>query len=280
MAGLGIFLLYHWQAAPTLPPQQSRAITVDRSDLLQFMQFRLKAFQPQLINEKFDALSVQEHQRLIEDYVREEVLYREALNLGLDRNDYVLKQRVIQRVEFALRGLIEYATKMTEEDIQQWYDTHPENYQREPALTFTHVFFSTDLHSRTEALSLALATLEKLRGDRVPFAEATRYGDRFPYHTNYVERDRSYVESQFGRLMTDALFALKPSPGDWFGPFQSAYGFHLVQVTSSSKSGKIPLDSIRERVTEDARRNRINDLLERNIQGLVDSYAITLSEDI
>jgi len=256
--------------------RHQQVIRVDRDNLLQFMQFRLKAFQLDLVAEKLDVMPPDQRQRLIEDYVREEVLYREALALGLDRNDYVLKQRIIQRVEFALRGLVEDSTQLSEEEIHSFYVQHKGNYSLDPAITFTHVFFSSDSHGRKEALNLANAQLKSLREDHTPFPDATQYGDRFLYHTNYVERNKDYVESHFGKKMTDAIFALNPSAGNWSGPFQSPFGFHLTQVATRSDRADAEFSTIRQRVAEDARRNYIDELLEANIQDLIQNYNIEL----
>lgn len=283
VAGLGIFALYAWVNDSNLfhdPRQDDATIRVDRKALLEFMQYRLKAFQPELVAPKFDALAYRERKRLIQDYVREEVLYREGLKLGLDRNDYVIKQRIIQRVRFGLRGLVEDASRLSEDDLKAWYQNHLQDYRLEPSITFTHVFFSTDLHNREAALNLATDMLAQLRHNRVPFSEAGNYGERFPYHTNYVERDRDYVAAQFGNSMTDAIFALDPKTDDWFGPFQSPYGFHLVKVTRITQPGTAALETIRQQVADDARQAHINKLLEENIRDLIQSYQIELSPGI
>ena len=74
-----------------------QVIDVDRSSLLTFVQFRTRAIQPEIAAARLDAMSEAELERLIADYVREEALHREALALGVDKNDYVIKRRMVPR---------------------------------------------------------------------------------------------------------------------------------------------------------------------------------------
>ncbi len=79
----------------------SKVIDVDREALLTFVQYRSRAFQPQAAATRLDGMSEEEVERLVRDYVREEALHREALALGMDKNDYVIKRRMIQSIEFS-----------------------------------------------------------------------------------------------------------------------------------------------------------------------------------
>ena len=96
--GIGLFVLYEF-VAPADASLDSKTIVVDRNALLTFIQFRSKAFNPEVAAERLDALGERELELLINDFVREEALHREAIALGMDKNDYIIKRRMIQSIE-------------------------------------------------------------------------------------------------------------------------------------------------------------------------------------
>ena len=105
-AGLLIFGLFD-VLSPDEADQRDDLILVDRAALLTFVQYRMRAFEPELAAARLDGLSDLERERLIADYVREEALHREALALGMDSGDYIIKRRLIQKVEFLAQGELE-----------------------------------------------------------------------------------------------------------------------------------------------------------------------------
>jgi hypothetical protein len=272
-AGLGLFVLF---GLVNRGDQDSdpNVIMVDQEALLTFIQYRIKAFNPNLAKKKLKALSDEELQRLIDDYVREEVLHREALALGLDEDDYVIRRRLVQKLEFITEGFAEAGADLDEAAVQRYFDANKADYYVEPYVTFTHVFFQTEDRPREQARALAEKELQKLNRNGVPFAEAPQHGDRFLYHVNYVERTPDYVGSHFGPAMTRALFELEPNEFVWRGPFDSAYGVHLVLLTTNEKGREPELAELEARVREDARRARVREETEAAIADVVDAYDV------
>ena len=117
--GLGLFVLFDL-VAPEDAGLDEKTIVVDRPALLTFIQFRSKAFNPDAAAARLDALSDAELERLVDDYVREEALHREALALGMDQNDYVIKQRLIQSLQFITNGFVSAAVDISDEDIAEF----------------------------------------------------------------------------------------------------------------------------------------------------------------
>jgi len=272
-AGLGLFVLFglvnrgDQDADPNV-------ITVDQEALLTFIQYRIKAFNPDLAEKKLDSLSDEELQRLIDDYVREEVLHREALALGLDDDDYVIRRRLVQKLEFITEGFAEAGADMDEAAVQRYFDANKADYYVEPYVTFTHVFFQTEDRPREQARTLAEKELQKLNRNGVPFSDAPQHGDRFLYHVNYVERTPDYVGSHFGPAMATALFALEPNEFVWRGPFDSAYGVHLVLLTTNEPGREPELAELEGRVREDARRVRVREETEAAVADVVEAYDV------
>ncbi|HSN51945.1 MAG TPA: peptidylprolyl isomerase [Woeseiaceae bacterium] len=275
--GIGLFVLFDL-VAPEDGNVDSRTITVDREALLTFVQFRSKAFNPAVAAARLDALTDAELDALIREYVREEALHREALALGMDQNDYVIKQRLIQSLQFITNGFVSAAVDVSDEEIAEYYEANRDDYYVDPYVTFTHVYFSNDHHGREQARQLAETKLAELNGANVPFSESMRHGERFLYSVNYVERTEDFVASHFGRAMAAAVFELEPDSGQWYGPFESAYGQHLVMLTKRTDGLYPPLEEIADSVREDALRIKLDEQNDRAVQAIVDTYNVRMGD--
>jgi hypothetical protein len=275
--GIGLFVLFDL-VAPEADNLDSKTIVVDRNALLTFVQFRSKAFNPDVAAARLDSLGDAELERLIDDYVREEALHREALALGMDQNDYVIKQRLIQSLQFITNGFVSAAVDVSDEEIADYYEANRDDYYVDPYATFTHVYYGSDRHGREQARQLAEAKLAELNDANVPFAESTRHGDRFLYNVNYVERTEDFIGSHFGREMAAAVFQLEPDASRWFGPFESAYGYHLVMLTKRTDGLYPPLEEIEDTVREDALRVKLDEQNERAVQAIVDTYEVRMGD--
>ena len=276
--GLGLFVLYGF-VAPDDQDVGGKTIVVDRDTLLTFVQFRSKAFNPDIAATRLDALSESELKLLIDDFVREEALHREALALGMDTNDYVIKQRLIQSIRFITNGFVTAAVNVSDDDIAAYYEANKDDYYVDPYVTFTHVFFSGDGHGAEQARALAEAKLAELNEARVPFSESTRHGDRFLYNVNYVERTEDFVGSHFGRQMAQALFELGANDATWQGPLESAYGYHVVMLGKRTEGRYPELAEIEDSVRDDALRVAINEQNELAVQAIVDTYDVRMNLD-
>ncbi|MDJ0867282.1 MAG: peptidylprolyl isomerase [Myxococcota bacterium] len=276
LGGLLLFVAFQWLGEGEGAPDEAGVIVVDRAALLEFVQNRTKVFEPALAAERLDALSPAERERMIADFLREEALHREALALGLDRDDYIIRRRLVQKLEFVAQGFAEAGTAVGAAELASFFEAHRDDYREPPSVTFTHVFFDAERRGREEARREAAAALASLERDRVGFADAAGRGDRFLYHRNYVERTPDYVGSHFGPAMAQAVFAIEPGDGRWHGPFESPYGAHLVLVSARRAARTPSLDEIRGRVEDDARRARVRERTEAAIREIVDRYEVRL----
>jgi hypothetical protein len=196
----------------------------------------------------------------------------------MDQNDYVIKQRLIQSLQFITNGFVSAAVDVTDEEITEYYEANRDDYYVDSYATFTHVYFSNDRHGREQARQLAEAKLAELNDGNVPFAESTRHGERFLYNVNYVERTEDFVASHFGRAMAAAVFELAPDEGRWHGPFESAYGQHLVMLTKRTDGLYPSLEEIADSVREDALRIKLDEQNERAVQAIVDTYDVRMGD--
>jgi hypothetical protein len=273
LLGVGLFVLFDQTAGGG--ESAATAVVVDRNALVTFMQQRAKSFDEARYGQQLDRMPEPERQRLIADYVREEVLYREALALGLDRDDYLIRKRLVQNLEFVTQGFVEAETELSDQDVARYFEQHRGDYKLAPFITFTHVFFDAGRHGAEKARTLATGKLRQLQAERAPFSDAAKHGEHFPYHRNYVERTDEYVRGHFGAKMADQLFAL--GTGTWQGPFNSDYGAHLVLVTAMEAGRSLGLEEVVENVRRNATRTALQERTEEAIRTVIDAYDVRVT---
>jgi hypothetical protein len=259
---------------PTSDAASERTILVDRNSILNFMQYRTNAFEFDLFNRQLDELTPAQRRVLVEDYIREEVLYREALAMELEQGDYIIRQRMVQKLEFLIDDTLEGGLTPEPGELEAFYASWAGDYAEPPVYTFTHVFFDAQRHGDTGARRLAVETLEELNGRNVAFSEASGWGDRPLYFQNYVDRTRDFVVSHLGEDLTAELDAVSPSDAIWRGPYASPYGWHLVLLTRRVPPRQPDIEEIEERVLEDYRRMASDAARRRRIEQLVAEYDV------
>lgn len=273
---IGLFVL-HDLVAHEDEDASTRRIEVDRAALLNFIQYRTKSFDQEAAERQLASLSGIELDTIIREFVREEAMAREARELGLDRDDYVIKRRLVQKLDYVARGFVEAAFEITDDDIAEYFEENREDFYVHPRITFTHVFFSADRHGQNRAADLAAETLKRIRADGARFEDASRYGERFLYGLNYVDRSRLLVESHFGARVADTLFSLDPASRDWRGPLRSKHGAHLVLVTELEPGRNPSLDEVRPLVAQQAARALSDRRARAAAQKIVDAYDVEVT---
>jgi hypothetical protein len=274
IGGLVLFMLVEALASNRARSNHSLDIVVDQTVLENYLQVQSRDYDPTAKQAPLQALHPEDRERLITDYVSDEVLYREALALGLDENDELIRRRLIQKLDFVTRSFLANTTMISEAELQAYFSAHIDEYGIDPSVTFTHVYFDGRKHGADRAVVLAKETLDQLNSNRVPFEMASRYGDRFHFHRNYVDRTPEYIESHFGLHMAAQVFDLSPSTDRWRGPFVSPYGAHLVMVTRISPNRVPALEEVADLVWEDARRAKIDDAREAAHEKWISRYRI------
>lgn len=275
VAGAILFALFSWIQGPGAEAEDETTIAVDRATLLTYLQYRANAFEPQAFNAILDAMTEQERQALIDAYVEEEILYREAAALNLDDSDYVIRQRMIQKARFLIGDIALAGEGIDEEALREYYLTHRAAYMAQPSVTFTHVFFDPDRRGgMAEAEADAAAVKARLQAAGAGFNDAGAEGDRFPFLKNYVERTFDYVASHFGEEFAAELAPLEASETEWRGPYRSAYGLHLVMLTRRTEASLPPLDAVRDQVEQDFLRERSDASVKEMIASLKDRYRV------
>jgi hypothetical protein len=171
---------------------------------------------------------------LVESRVHEEILYREALALGLDKDDTIVKRRLAQKMEFLAEDA-SAAREPTAEELQAWFAKNAKTFASPPRISFRHLYFSPDRRGE-RARDDAATAREQLAGtpENLPMA---RYGDPFMFQSSVKDQSPDQVAKNFGPDFARALFALPQ--GAWQGPLESGYGWHVVFLSKASP-GRVP----------------------------------------
>ena len=260
LLGLGVFALDGWLAGS----ETARPVIEITSERVERLRARWIA---QWGREPTET----ELQTLIDEAVDEEVLYREAQRLGLDRDDAIVRRRLAQKLTFILEDA-GVAGPPPEAAIAEYFARHAERYRRPGRTTFDHVFLSAD--SRPDPAGDATALLDELRGS--DGGGWRRLGDPFMLARTYADRSDREIAGLFGRGFAEALSGLPV--GGWNGPVESTYGMHLVRLTARTVSREPALAAVRDRVLADLREERRRERSLTAYEELRDDYEVLLPE--
>jgi hypothetical protein len=228
--GVALFALYAWL---------NRGLPDTRSEIF-VSRNQVSSLQAQFERVWQRPATPAELQHLVDNWVREEILYREGLAMGLDRDDPVVRRRVGQKVEFIIEGAT--PAKPSTAELQAWLDSHPADYVIEPRYSLRQVYFDPQRHGANLDRDIASARRDLAGGAR-------NAGDTtlLPFEMQYAPQFE--VERTFG---TEFASALKDLPVDsWQGPVKSSFGLHLVQLSEKSGGHAPPLEQVRVEVERD-----------------------------
>jgi hypothetical protein len=231
--GAALFLLFELFDDPAGPQSSRIVITNGQIEFLKASYARSRQRPP----------TEQELQGLIDGYVREEILYREALALGLDKDDTIIRKRLNQKLEL-MSDDIAGITVPSDEQLQKFLETHAERFRIEPQVAFRHVFI--DVAQRGYQADDEASKLLAVLSDEKSNSDPDTLGDRLMLPKTYTLTTVGEIAKMFGKPFS--LELINSKPGQWIGPVQSGYGLHLILVTEHV-AGKLPqLDEIRETV--------------------------------
>ena len=200
---------------------------------------------------------------LVEDRIREEVLYREAMSMGLDRDDTIVRRRLRQKLEFLIPELASQIAPPTERELEAYLDQHADRYRGEPTVSFEQVFFDRERRGKS-AWEDAKSALGRLNGQHGSAANPDTVGDASLLPMELIRSADGEVARLFGGTFSQQL--LEAPLGRWAGPLESSYGLHVVLVRERVPGPTPDLAKLREEVLRDL-------LAERRQQALDAAYA-------
>ncbi len=218
LVGLALFGTWHVVRPADAARDEGRRIVITEDDLKQIRLAWAAQGQP--------PPTAPQLQALVEAKVREEVLYREALALGLDKDDTIVKRQLARKMEFVAEDVSKLEEPQPAE-LRAWYEKNQTRFALPPRVTFRHVYFSPDKRG-ANARSDAEAALAPLAGRDIDAAAATAAGDPFMFQSYYGDRSLEVIAKEFAPRFARALAGVPART--WAGPIESGYGWHLVFV--------------------------------------------------
>lgn len=206
---------------------------------------------------------------MIDTWIREEVMYREGLALGLDRGDPILRRRMAQKMEFISEELVD--SQPDEQEFRAWFQDNADSYRLDPRFTFRQVYF--DPASRGDPLDdIVESALQAAKSGQVPDGDPTLLPSVLR-DASLAEVSRTFGED-FAESLTGALV------DEWIGPIASGYGLHLVHINDRQESRVPAFDEVRAAVERDFRAGRTREIKDSFYEKLRERYTVTFEDGI
>ena len=215
----------------------------------------------------------EEMQGLVDDYVREEVLYREAKAMGLDQDDIIVRRRMRQKFEFLSEDRAARSGPPNEQELEAYLRRYADKYREEPRLTFEHIFFNREKHGKS-AEADAKAVLARLTAKNGAAIDVEKLGDAFLLPFRFEKVSAGETARLFGENFGKQLASVET--GNWAGPLESNYGLHLVRVDERAPGIAPPLAKVREAVLGDLMNERRKQELDAQYAKLRARYTIVV----
>jgi len=262
LLGVVLFIAYGLVSKPGSDDRLGK-ITVTQGQIENLVSGFAKAWQRPPTSEELAGL--------VRDLVREEVYCREAMALGLDKDDTVIRRRLRQKMEF-ISDDIAAISEPTDADLNAYLHAHADRFRAEQTFTFSQVYLDPEKHGENlgRDISALLAQLNQAGGH----ADAPALGDSFLMEHTFTATPTSEISKQFGEKFAAKLGEL--SPGTWQGPVESGYGAHLVFLSERTE-GRIPtLAEVRDDVRREWANSGRLELNEKFYQELLKRYTVTI----
>ncbi len=207
LGGAGLFLLFNYVSDPES----------ERDDQIIVTSGQIEHFVTLFVKTRQRVPTDVELRGLVDNYILEEVLYREALGIGLDKDDSIVRRRLRQKIEFLLDDLT--LVEPADADLQQLLDNEPDRFRLDARISFAQVYL------QEESRAAADSTLAMLQNG---VDDPSQLSDSYLIAYQFDDVTEAVVGAQFGDAFKTALFELET--GQWTGPVDSPYGLHLVRI--------------------------------------------------
>jgi hypothetical protein len=262
LLGAGLFVLFAWVGSDdSLPVDQRSEIVITTGRINSIGATFEKVWQR--------PPTPQELAGLVEDFIREEIMYREALAMGLDQDDTIVRRRMRQKIEF-LSDDVANLKEPTEDELESFLSAYPKKFREEDQFSFTQVYFNVSERGE-EAVKDATDALEILRSGK---GDAGSMGDSIMIEKAFKDLSGSDLERIFGPGFRTSLASVPV--GSWEGPIQSGYGLHLVYFASFVEGSVPPLDQVRDKVQREWAAQKRKEFSDAFYTRLRERYIITV----
>jgi len=213
--------------------------------------------------------TAEEFKGLLDDYVRQEIAYREGESMGLDKDDIIIRRRMRQKLELLAEDVASLGVP-SDEQLQHFLDEHSAEYRLGPVISLRHIYFSPDRRGESTGQD-AQAVLQRIINDG-PDGQWEQLGDPLPLPAELSAVSESEIAKLFGNDFASAIAMVEP--GKWSGPVKSGFGLHLVFVIAREEGRTPGLEEVRSTVQRDWFSQRRSEAVEGMYERLAENYTI------
>jgi peptidyl-prolyl cis-trans isomerase C len=260
IAGALIFAVYQKLNTAPAGAETTTQIILTKDDIFQLTKAMLVDGTPPT-KEQMNAL--------IEQRVNEEILFREALALGLHKNDDVVRRRVADKMEFLIGDMTGLKEPSTSE-LKALFAKDPDRFAIPPRASFRHLYFSV---RKPDARNRAVAALERIANKSPDATDLVSEADPFMFQDSYAGQNQVQIAKEFGLDFAKAVFQL--SSGTWQGPVQSDHGWHLVFVYAIESRRGPPFEEIESKVKSAWLDEKQREIRRMALQSMRTRYTVT-----
>jgi len=209
----------------------------------------------------------------VNQLIREQILSREAVSMGLDEGDMVVRRRLAQKMDFLFRDLSDI-TEPPDSGLQEYLQKNRNKYEIPPRVTFTHVYFNTDKRGEERAAKAVRSLVERLNAKKGVPSNASALGDPFLLQHSYSNKTLVEIRGEFGPQFAKTVW--KQEPRTWQGPVASGYGLHAVYVHERSNAKLPAFSDLKERLKSDWMAARQREIGRKAYEKLRERYQVLL----
>jgi hypothetical protein len=212
----------------------------------------------------------EELQGLVDDYIRDEVFYREGRAAGLDRDDVIIRRRVRQKMEFFAEDAS--VPEPSEAELAAYLAANPERFKTEDRLTFHQVFLSAT--RRGAAIDRDSQQVSNALADTA--VDTTAIGDSFLLGEEFQTVSLSELAGIFGDVFAKRMSVIEQ--GRWQGPVPSSFGQHFVYISERIPGSLPALDAVRDAVRREWSNSRRLEAEQKLYGSLRERYEIVVEQ--
>lgn len=265
LIGAGLFFLFSQVNSSKDENRQRIVITKAKLDALATAWLKRKGRPP----------SSEEREQQLEYYIREQVLYREAMAMGLDKDDVIIRRRLAQKMQYLFDDL-SVVSEPTEAELELFLSEHASQFTRPATISFSQVYLDPREHDDNIDED-AKQLLEQLKATTAG-VDSIDLGDRSLLPYDFTKERESEIASMFGTAFAKQAFSLPLN--SWTEAINSEYGVHFIYIHSRTKDELPPLAEIREKVARDRVSTKQHEANEIFYQSLLQRYEIVLDDDV
>jgi hypothetical protein len=209
----------------------------------------------------------------VNQLIREQILSREAVSMGLDEDDIVVRRRLARKMDFLFKDLSDF-TEPSDGELQAYLRENRSTYEIPERVTFTHIYFNPDKRGEDKAAHEVWQLVERLNTNEGVPSDASMLGDPFLLKSSYSDMTLSEIRGEFGPRFAKSVW--EQGARTWQGPVASGYGLHAVYIHGRSDTKLPDFSDLKERLKADWMSERQRVIASKAYEKLRGRYRVLL----